>query len=118
PTVRPNGLLTFPSPRPTAIEISREWVREDPNIKIQTTARLRLDLGIWIFSGSWCLDLGSYFHSRSRRRVPAGIGPERAADCGVGNHEANRICDFLRLNQAPELRFGDDEIADKFLSQR
>src|SRR5437773_1361513 len=37
-----------------------------------------------------------------RSRVPARIGPERAADGRIGDHEADGVGDFLRLDQTPE----------------
>ncbi len=35
--------------------------------------------------------------------MPTGVGPQFAANCRVGNHEADRIGDFLRANQTAEL---------------
>src|SRR4029079_11746853 len=38
-----------------------------------------------------------------RWRMPTGVGPQFAANRGIGNHEANGIGDFLRLDQPAKL---------------
>src|SRR5690242_1668361 len=41
--------------------------------------------------------------SRSRTRVPAGVGPQLAAEGRVADHEADRVGDLLRRDQPAEL---------------
>src|SRR6266480_1712338 len=68
---------------------------------------------VWCFSGAWSLDVGAFL----RRRMPAGVGPERTADCGVGNHKTNCIGNFLGLNQTAQLRSRNNVFADEFSAE-
>src|ERR1039457_1101857 len=52
-----------------------------------------------------------------RVRVPAGIGPKLARYRGVGDHEADSIGDFFRLDQTAQLRFGQNVLVDVILAQ-
>ena len=46
-------------------------------------------------------------------RVPTSIGPELTAHYTIADHEADRICDLLRLNQTAKLGAGEDVFLDK-----
>src|SRR4051812_44783188 len=50
-------------------------------------------------------------------RVPAGIGPQLAADGGIGDHETNGVGDLLGPDQSPQLGEGKDVLHDELLPQ-
>src|SRR5436305_6865070 len=55
---------------------------------------------------------------KSGGRMPPRVGPQLAADGGVGDHEADGVGDLFGLDQPAQLRVGQYRLLDQILTHR